>query len=313
MVSSFTPAAADASAKVTTHCARSSPYDPKPLEVPTPSSTTCPYEKHGIPEHARKLKLHFVQSGAPRAAVASERALSIFAETFPDNLAVTASKADVVISLGGDGFLLETIRAHPEVPVYGINCGHVGFLSNKYRGKEQMMRLLREVDNSFRVRLPFLQVTCDGGQRYLALNEVVVSRSTMQAANMSVTINGQLAVPFLAGDGLLVSTPAGSTAYNLSAGGSILPLEAQLLALTPICPFRPRRMESVLLDIKDTVLIKSLGGHEKRPVRTAYDGVEIPKNAINIEVRLSNSYGTLLLDDASKHRIFMERFAGDAS
>jgi len=298
---------------VTTHCARSSPYDPNPLEVPTPSSTPCPYEKHGIPEHARKLQLHFVQSGAPRAAVASERALSIFAETFPDNLAVTASKADVVISLGGDGFLLETIRAHPEVPVYGINCGHVGFLSNKYRGKEQMVRLLREVDNSCRVRLPFLQVTCDGGQRYLALNEVVVSRSTMQAANMSVTINGQLAVPFLAGDGLLVSTPAGSTAYNLSAGGSILPLEAQLLALTPICPFRPRRMESVLLDIKDTVLIKSLGGHEKRPVRTAYDGVEIPKNAINIEVRLSNSYGTLLLDDASKHRIFMERFAGDAS
>lgn len=291
-------------AMVAAACTRSSPYDLAPLVVPI----VCPYEKHDIPQHARGLQLYFAQSGAPRATAAYELLRSAFVETFPNNLAESSEKADIVVSLGGDGFLLETIRAHPQVPVYGINCGHVGFLSNKYRERERMLRLLREVDNAHPVKLPFLQVTCDGGPGFLALNEVVVSRSTMQAANMSVTINGQPAVPFLAGDGLLVSTPAGSTAYNLSAGGSILPLEAQLLALTPICPFRPRRMESVLLDIKDVVLIQSLGAEEKRPVRVAYDGVEIPRNATKIEVRLSDSFGTLLLDDASKHRIFMERF-----
>lgn len=283
---------------------RYSVHERPPLEEPR----GCPYEANDIPLSARDLRLHIVESGAPKATAACQLLRGLFEEFYPTNLAVSAEKADIIIALGGDGFLLEAIRKNPTVKVYGINCGHLGFLSNKYREKDRMMRLLREVDNAHEVKLPFLQVTVDGSEPHLALNEIVVSRATMQAANLSVCINGQMAIPFLAGDGVLLSTPAGSTAYNLSAGGSILPLEAQLLSLTPICPFRPRRMESVLLDIKDVVVIKSLGGSEKRPVHAAYDGVELPQNAKRIEIRTSDACGTVLLDTTSKHRIFMERF-----
>lgn len=276
-----------------------------------PFDFLTPYDRHGIPAVARKLKLYFVCSKAPLAVETCTNIRDLFLRIFPDNLVDEVKDADVVVSLGGDGFLLEALRMQHELPVYGINCGHVGFLTNANRGEARMLRLLREVENAKRVRAPFLQVSVDGGAPYYALNEVVVSRGTMQAANLSISVNRQLVVPFMSGDGVLLSTPCGSTAYNLSAGGSILPLDAPLIALTPICPFRPRRMESALLNTNDVVNISNLGPIEKRPVHVSYDNVQLEDSAIEVEVKVSDRYGTLLLDRSTEHRIFMERFKHD--
>merc|ERR1719272_726428 len=277
----------------------------RPLEV------LSPYDFHGIPAAARKLKLHFVCSKAPLAIETCDEARDLFLYNFPDNLVDDIGKADLVVSFGGDGFLLEALRMQHELPVYGINCGHVGFLTNARRAEDRMLRLLREVGNAKRIRIPFLQVNVDGGQSYYALNEVVVSRSTMQAANLNISVNGQVVLPFMSGDGVLVSTPCGSTAYNLSAGGSILPLDVPLIALTPICPIRPRRMESALLNVTDVVSISSLGPEDKRPVHVSYDNVQLEDSATDIEIKVSDRYGTLLLDNSTEHRIFMERFKHD--
>lgn len=279
------------------------------LERPLESFT--PYDFHGIPNAARKLKLYFISSKAPLAIETHGIIRNLFLQYYPDNLVNGFKDADVVVSLGGDGFLLEALRMEHDLPVYGINCGHVGFLTNAHRTEARMLRLLREVENAKRIRVPFLQVIVDGGEPCYALNEVVVSRSTMQAANLSVSVNGRAVLPFMAGDGILVSTPCGSTAYNLSAGGSILPLDVPLIALTPICPFRPRRMESALLSASDVVSISNLGPEEKRPVHVSYDNVQLEDSATDIEVKVSERYGTLLLDHSTEHRIFMERFKHD--
>jgi len=276
-----------------------------------PSIQETSYDVHGIPSAAQKLRLFFVHSRAPSAIEAHAAAISMFLDLFPGNIVQTANAADVAISLGGDGFLLETVRNYPNLPVYGINCGHVGFLTNAAREMPRMRKLLREVENARRVHAPFLQVVVDGSEPAYALNEVVVSRSTMQAANLSISINGRVVLPFMSGDGILVSTPCGSTAYNLSAGGSILPLNVPLIALTPICPFRPRRMESALLNIHDVVSIASLGPEEKRPVHVSYDNVQMPLSAREIVISVSDRVGILLLDNSTQHRIFMERFKHD--
>lgn len=276
-----------------------------------PYEAETPYDYYGIPKAARSLRLHFVSSKAPLALETYATVVALFREHFPANIVDGAKKADVVVSFGGDGFLLETLRTQESLPVYGINCGHVGFLTNAHRKKGRLLRLLREVENAKRSQVPFLQVCVDGGDPYYALNEVVISRSTMQAANLSISINGRVVLPFMSGDGILVATPCGSTAYNLSAGGSILPLDAQLIALTPICPFRPRRMESALLNTTDVVSVTNLGPEEKRPVHVSYDNVQLPESAMQIEVKVSNRHGVLLLDNSTQHRIFMERFKHD--
>jgi len=267
-----------------------------------------PYDYYGIPSAARELRLHFVSSKAPLALETCASVVQLFHEWFPKNIADTIEDADVVVSFGGDGFLLETLRTQHKLPVYGINCGHVGFLTNAHRKKGRLLRLLREVENAKRIQIPFLQVSVDGGEPCYALNEVVISRSTMQAANLSIAVNGRVVLPFMSGDGILVATPCGSTAYNLSAGGSILPLDVPLIALTPICPFRPRRMESALLNSSDVVSVTNLGPEEKRPVHVSYDNVQLPDSAVEIEVKVSDRRGVLLLDNSTQHRIFMERF-----
>eukprot|EP00929_Paragymnodinium_shiwhaense_P086321 TRINITY_DN4684_c0_g1_i1.p1 TRINITY_DN4684_c0_g1~~TRINITY_DN4684_c0_g1_i1.p1 ORF type:complete len:328 (+),score=65.56 TRINITY_DN4684_c0_g1_i1:67-1050(+) len=290
---------------------RSSPYEAPPA-IPA-TVTQSAYDLYNIPAEARNLRLFFVQNCSPKASAAFAEAQAVFRELFPTNIVSDSAQADVAISLGGDGFLLETCRRYPHLPVYGLNCGSVGFLVNEHRERPRLQRLLREVENANKVEVPFLQVKVDGGEPYYALNEVVISRSTMQAANLSVRVNGNEVVPFLAGDGILVSTPVGSTAYNLSAGGSVLPLNAQMLSLTPICPFRPRRLPPALLDIQDVVVIKNLGPLEKRPVHISFDNIQHSGDAIEVEVKVSDRTGTLLLDNSSKLRIFMERFKPEGS
>jgi len=266
------------------------------------------YDEHRIPFAARALRLRFVHSNAPQAVAEYERLVRIFSEVFPMNLD-ESDNPDVVISLGGDGFLLSTLRAFPTVPVYGINCGHVGFLTNEKRDELRAMRLLREVHNANRVMLPLLQVSVNGTPPVFAFNEVVVARSSTQAAHLSVEVNGETVVPFLCGDGILVATPCGSTAYNLSAGGYILPLSSDLLALTPICPYRPRHLPCALLDGKDLVKINNLDPESKRPLRVSYDDMTFPEPVTSIDLRRSDRVGILLLDNDSEHRIFMERFS----
>ena len=156
---------------------------------------------------------------------------------------VPVTDAEVIVALGGDGFMLRTLHAHRAigVPVYGMKLGRVGFLMNKHNLDELPERIARAHTAEL---FPLEMEAIDGdGQtrRALAFNEVSLLRQTNQAAHVEVKLNGIVKLPNLICDGILVSTPAGSTAYNLSAHGPILPLDANVLALTPISPFRPRR------------------------------------------------------------------------
>ncbi|MBM3561244.1 MAG: NAD kinase, partial [Alphaproteobacteria bacterium] len=171
---------------------------------------------------------------------------------------VGEDSADIVVALGGDGFLLRTLRriAHRGVPVYGMNRGSVGFLMNEYREENLVERLAA----AERVTVyPLLMTATDvTGQDHfsLAINEVSLLRETYQAAKLEISVDEVVRLPELVCDGALVATPAGSTAYNLSAHGPILPLGANILALTPISAFRPRRWRGALLPATATVTFR---------------------------------------------------------
>jgi len=162
---------------------------------------------------------------------------------------VASTEADVIVALGGDGFMLEAIHRNMtrNVPIYGMNRGTVGFLLNSYHEDN----LLERIDNAEREKLRplHMKVTTDSGvlQEAYAFNEVSLLRQTRQAANLQVSIDGKVRIDKLMCDGCLVATPAGSTAYNLSAHGPILPIGSGVLALTPISAFRPRRWQGAVL------------------------------------------------------------------
>jgi NAD+ kinase len=184
----------------------------------------------------------FVASTADEAQAACAELRSQY-----DNVAV--EDADVIVALGGDGFVLQTLHASMNTGklVYGMNRGSVGFLMNKYSPTSLRERIAHAVENS--IRPLKMQTTDDEGNRAIAyaINEVSLFRQSYQAAKLRVVIDGNERLPELICDGLLLSTPAGSTAYNFSAHGPILPLEAPLLALTPVSAFRPRRWRGALL------------------------------------------------------------------
>ncbi|WP_375381401.1 NAD kinase [uncultured Sphingomonas sp.] len=227
---------------------------------------------------------------------------------------VPLDQADVVIALGGDGFLLQTLHAALErpgsgAPVFGMNLGTVGFLMNEWRHHGLDARLDRA--RPFKVvPLSMTATTVDGRTRTLpAINEVSLLRETRQTANIQVTVNDRVVLDSLACDGILVATPAGSTAYNLSASGPILPLGSALVALTPISPFRPRRWRGAILPDKARIGLRILDA-SKRPVSAVADQREIRDVA---EVRIEMDRGrelTLLFDPehALDDRITMEQF-----
>ncbi len=171
-------------------------------------------------------------------------------------------KAQTLVALGGDGFMLQTLHRMLEAgapkPVFGINRGTVGFLMNDWR----IDRLPERIAGAKAIRVAPLQMsaTTVAGEKftYAAINEVSLLRETRQTAKIEVSVNGRVALPELACDGVLVATPAGSTAYNLSARGPILPLQAKMLALTPISPFRPRRWSGAILPDDTAVCFKIL-------------------------------------------------------
>jgi len=225
-----------------------------------------------------------------------------------------AASAETLVALGGDGFMLHTLHAMLEgnssKPVFGMNRGTVGFLMNDWR-----LDLLPEriaAAKAIRVAPLEMRATTVAGKTFThaAINEVSLLRETRQTAKIEISVNGRVALSELACDGVLVATPAGSTAYNLSARGPILPLAAKMLALTPISPFRPRRWSGAILPDDTAVCFRILEA-ENRPVSAVADQYEV-RDVARVEVTLDRERSLTLLFDpehALDERIAMEQFA----
>jgi NAD+ kinase len=223
------------------------------------------------------------------------------------------NEAEVVVALGGDGFMLETLhrllgRPAP-IPVYGMNCGSVGFLMNGFDEADLPARL-RRTQEAVLHPLRMHAVTEAGViEEALALNEVSLLRQLRQAAKIRISIDGRVRLVELICDGILISTPAGSTAYNLSAHGPIVPLSANLLPLTPISAFRPRRWRGALLPSNAEVTFEVLEA-EKRPVAAVADFTEV-RNVLSVAVSEDRSIGVSVLfdpDQGLSERIITEQF-----
>lgn len=248
--------------------------------------------------------LAFLASDAPGPQEAAARLAARYGQTLP-------SQADVIVALGGDGFMLQTLRDAMVTgkPVYGMNRGTVGFLMNEFNEHDLRERIAAADQETIR---PLEMEAIDiFGQRTraLAINEVSLFRQSYQAAKLSIFVDGNLRLEDLICDGIMVATPAGSTAYNLSAHGPILPLDAPLLALTPVSPFRPRRWRGALLPNQSTVRFAVLED-VKRPVNAVADNAEV-KSVISVTVRESrNETATVLFDSSHSwdERILAEQF-----
>jgi NAD+ kinase len=248
--------------------------------------------------------LSFLASPTTEALAAREELIRLYGD-------VPADEADVIVALGGDGFMLQTLHhtMNSGKLVYGMNRGSVGFLMNDYRTEQLQERICVAVEIAFRP-LKMTTANADGtNSTALAINEVYLFRQSYQAANLRVMIDGRVRLEELICDGLMVATPAGSTAYNLSAHGPILPLEAPLLAMTPVSAFRPRRWRGALLPNKVTVDIDILEP-EKRPVNAVADNTEV-KSVLHIRIAQSEHMTARILSDPDRSwsdRILAEQF-----
>jgi NAD+ kinase len=221
------------------------------------------------------------------------------------------AEADVLCALGGDGFMLQTLHRHgcAGKPVFGMKLGSVGFLMNQYRRDDLLPRLQRAEPTNL-LPLEMLALTESGTTAgSLAYNEVSLLRQTRQAAHLGVDLNGQTRIEELIGDGVMVSTPAGSSAYNNSANGPILPLGSHTLALTPIAPYRPRRWRGAILKANTEVRFRVLDPY-KRPVSVTADSHET-RDVVEVTIRESAEHRVTLLFDPEhnlEERIFNEQF-----
>ncbi len=225
--------------------------------------------------------------------------------------AAEIEQADVIVALGGDGLMLQTLHRFMTSgkPIYGMHRGTVGFLMNEFREDDLVQRL---ADAKPALIHPLLMRAVDNkGQRHEAhaINEVAVFRQTHQAAHLRVLIDGKERLAELVADGVMVATPAGSTAYNLSAQGPIIPINAPLLALTPISPFRPRRWHGALLPDRAQVTIEVLEA-DKRPVAAVADHDEV-RAVRSVEIGMDHKISIPLLFDPGHsldERILREQF-----
>lgn len=227
---------------------------------------------------------------------------------------VPQDEADAVVVLGGDGFMLHTLHGMLDsgrlIPTYGINRGTVGFLMNRFRAGA---KLLDKVNRSRPMEIAPLRmeaVTQDGETHIeCAINEVSLLRETRQTAKLEVLVDEKVRIKELVGDGVLVATPAGSTAYNLSANGPILPLDSQLLALTPISAFRPRRWRGAILPDRSSIRFK-VNEPSKRPVAAVADQKEV-RDIAEVNIAIARESALTLLFDAGHsldERIVAEQF-----
>jgi len=256
-----------------------------------------------VPDFAPE-RLTFVSSGTPEADASMERLRAAYGDVGLDT-------AEVVVALGGDGLMLQTLHTvmHRRLPVFGMNCGSVGFLMNDYSDAKLLDRL--SAAKPTRITPLRMEVTVKDGTVHeaLALNEVSLFRTSYQAVKVEILVDGMLQMEELICDGVLLSTPAGSTAYNLSAHGPILPIDAPLLALTPISPFRPRRWRGAILSNDASVSFR-LHEIEKRPASAVADNVEF-RDVAEVVVQESRDNQVVLLFDPGtglEERVLSEQF-----
>lgn len=222
-------------------------------------------------------------------------------------------KPDAIVALGGDGFMLHSLHDFmaKNIPIYGMNCGTVGFLMNDYDEENLPDRIWSAKETHIHPLKMHAKTLSGKTVSALAINEVSILRETRQTAKIKVIIDNAVRMSELVCDGILIATPAGSTAYNLSAGGTIIPMGAHVLALTPISPFRPRRWKGALLPDNTSIKFEILEA-KKRPVSAVADFTEI-RDVVSVEVTKDKSKKITLLfdpDHGLEERIIKEQFIG---
>ncbi len=265
-----------------------------------------PVSSSAIGSNLAHAKFALVASPTP-AARAAEQAIAGLIDWVPQ------AEADIVVALGGDGYMLQTLHAMLDAsqikPVFGMNLGTVGFLMNEWRVDGLVARIAAA--RAFTIHPLIGEIETMNGERHTlpAINEISLLRETRQAAKLEIEINGRTMIPELSCDGALLSTPAGSTAYNLSARGPILPLDSAMLALTPISPFRPRRWNGAILPDRSRVRMTVLEG-SKRPVSAVADQREV-RDIRSVAMAVDRTRTLTLLFDphhALDDRIAAEQF-----
>jgi NAD+ kinase len=252
-------------------------------------------------------KIAFVAGESDDARKALQRLSHAYGNASPD-------EADVIVALGGDGLMLQTLHRFmngkgASKPIYGMHRGSVGFLMNDFREKGLIERL-RKATISI-VHPLQMHATDSHGKVHSAraINEVHLLRRSYQAAKLGIHIDGKERLPELIADGVMVATPAGSTAYNLSANGPILPLNAPLMALTPISAFRPRRWRGALLPDRASVTVEVLEA-DKRPVSAVADHTQVD-DVVRVEIAMDHGIDLLMMHDPGHsldERILREQF-----
>lgn len=251
------------------------------------------------------MNIHFHASKNPRP----QAALSDITERYGN---VPIDEAEVIVVLGGDGAMLRALHKFTDVnlPIFGLNFGTLGFLLNEYKNRDLRQRI--EKANSFDIHPLRMSVTDAEGKIHdaLAYNEVSLIRETHSSAKIMVFVNDEVRLPLLICDGVMVSTPVGSTAYNSSAAGPILPLSANVMPITPISAFRPRRWPGAL--VPDTAKIRfEIIKPKERPVSASADSLEI-RDIASVDISVATDVTATLLFDPENHleeRIYQEQFA----
>ncbi len=253
---------------------------------------------------APTMRIALVASPTPEAQEALAQLVARYGNARP-------AEADAIVALGGDGLMLQTLHDHMRtgVPIYGMNRGSVGFLMNEYRVDGLIERLAQAERSVIRPLRMAARDSKGVAHEALAINEVSLFRESYQAAKLKVSVDGKVRLDELVCDGVLVATPAGSTAYNLSAHGPILPISSPLLALTPISPFRPRRWRGALLPNRARIRIEVMEA-DKRPVSAVADHFEV-RSVASVEVEEAHDTTLELLFDPGRaldERILSEQF-----
>ncbi len=250
------------------------------------------------------MKLHFFAAKTAKAKSAYDALTKKYGQN-------SENDCDIIVILGGDGTMLEALHkyGHLSKPVYGMNFGSVGFLMNPYH-ENDLIESLKKVSHVEIHPLKMKAIDIHGKMHEaVAFNEVALLRETRQTARLKISVDNVVRIPELVCDGILLATPAGSTAYNLSAHGPILPLSSNMLALTPISAFRPRRWRGALIPSQLHVKIESLDD-DKRPVSATADSQEF-RDVVSLEIHQSKSITRTMLFDPEHHleeRILKEQF-----
>ena len=235
------------------------------------------------------IKIHFVFDKTIKSQKLKKKLLKLYKN-------IPVKKANVIVVAGGDGFMLNTLKKYYKFKsfYYGINCGSFGFLMNKYNYKNIEKKILKAKKTTINP----LEIITSDKKKLIAINEVSLFRQSRQTASLKLEVSSRVIIKKLIGDGILISTPAGSTAYNLSVHGPILSLNSEKLAITPISPFRPRRWKGKVISNKSKIKITNLDSI-KRPVAAVADNIEI-RNIKSLTVKINKKIKLNLLHDPER-------------